>query len=149
MSVTFGCPDTEPKLVPCRFCIDARREGHVRPDETCIPGCDGLEPEYPEPQCNFANSNARDILAALGLADEELCGRVDHGDLPEFIRKIIRVINSRGIDSMAREPEEFSGAQGCKVIVCGSTPERARERFNSILVLAKWAQENGHGISWG
>jgi hypothetical protein len=86
----------------------------------------------------------------LGYTNQDdIYGAVAHEDLPEFIRKIIRVINSSGINSMAREPEEFKGAQGCKVIVCGSTPERARERFNSILVLAKWAQENGHGISWG
>lgn len=151
MSVTFCCPNSGFKTIPCTHCESARHSGYIKHDETCIPGCDGLERVYNAPECNFANGNARAVLETLGYhSEDDLYGSVKHEDLPGFIAKLIRAINSTAtVRGLVRPTEEYKGARGCNVIECGTDADRVVERFNQILVLAKWAQENGHDISWG
>lgn len=150
MSVTFS-PSGKPfEVLPCKYCEESVAMGWTAPGERCHPGCPGTMHGYAgAPECNYANGNARELLEALGQADEELCGRVKHEDLPGFISRIIRVVNSRGINSMARAEQESVGAQGCRVITCGSSSDRWIERFTGVMNVAKWAQENGFDISWG
>lgn len=150
MSVTFSCPGSGYKTVPCSYCAAARDAGYIKADENCTPGCDGTERVYDAPECNFANGNAYVVLGALGLANEELYGHVENKDLPALRKKIIRAMNSsRTVSGMVRPSEEFTGAKGCKVIQCGTPEESVLYRFNALLTLAAYAQEHGYDITWG
>ncbi|MFA5186572.1 MAG: hypothetical protein WC551_08870 [Patescibacteria group bacterium] len=151
MSVTFGCPGAQDKTIPCRICAMDLADGYTQAGETCSRGCPGTEEVSTAPECNFANVNARAVLEALGISSPELYGEIKHEDLPSFIRKIIRVMNTQAVHGMTRETRE-SGGTGtghCRVIECGTSVERCTERLDQLLTLAKWAQENNLGISWG
>lgn len=172
MSVTFCCPGSPTKMVPCWFCTEWAKE---RPDllnenGRCDDHCTGMVQESEAPECNFANDNAHGVLMALGLGhgvSGDLYGCLEHADIPGVLQKLMVLLNvdakrshlieaaSVGdplalmIAAVNGEMIPVSGDQGARVVNCGNTDEQSVRRFTSVRKLLVYASENGLDVSWG
>jgi len=78
MSVTFWCPDAPQQKVECNYCVEYP---DFEPNEhggTCSPWCTRTRMVSESPEINMSNSNAHNMLHALGLVDDDyLCGSLE------------------------------------------------------------------------
>lgn len=126
---------------PCAAC----RGGYCQPG-WCEDGIEIIE-EPGAPECNFANENARDLLAALGLGTD-LYGAIDSMEVAALIRECKRAL-AAGADAMLlRAPMLRANESRPGLLVKGTTDARARERIEALLGVCEWAQQHGAGLAW-
>jgi len=114
---------------------------------TCDPWCSSMRTVTLAPEVGWANANARQVLAALGL---EMDGEISHEDIPDMLQKILRVLNiDQIVGRMVRAPSEELGALGCKVIDFGSDTDSFRTRLNDFRNLLIHAHFRGLSVTWG
>ena len=120
-------------------------------------------------EMNLANTNARVLLQVAGLDAVDLCGSVEHSDLPAVIRRLVLALNSEGtrgafVRETVVQPSEpgrmvpvRDGSvvrlerQGGRpeVIWGGLSDEGLVERVSRLLNLFRLAQERGSEVCWG
>jgi len=107
--------------------------------------------DYPCDECNAhmlncANSNARELLAWLGLpATDELLGEVEASELAARCRR--RLWNEDRNHDPGIEGYEDSTPGQCRSIQCGRRADYLRDRTAALLVVAETA---GAGfVTWG
>lgn len=140
-------PYTEERR-PCPACA----EGY------CQPGwCeDGTEVERvpTAPECNFANDNAKNLLATVGIdPGPYLTGEVEHVELAGILAECQAALaeDADGLvrrAPMMRAPEDYRGRHGARVVVCASGDPSAKRRLRSLLVTLQWAHDNQCGVAW-
>lgn len=161
MSVTFWIPDApkDAAVIDCDFpgCVEGNRCGY------CVDGVDVVDTAE-APAANFANANARNILALLGQIepdDEDLCGSWSLDYMPIIRRAIMRARAGSRIH-LVRDASESRTAKvvngddgvttiqrGCTVIDCGNTDEQTMRRLDDIEAVVVYAQQHGWEVHWG
>lgn len=134
-----------------------------RPCTTCASGCcqpgwcvDGIESEWisDAPEHNFANDNARALLANVGIdPGEYLSGSLEPTELPSLIEVCEAALADNAQALMIRAPmlraeSNDVGTRGARVIVCESNDESAKRRIASLLEVLRFAHEYHTGVSW-
>jgi hypothetical protein len=92
------------------------------------------------PEVNLSNSNAREILALLGLDSEDLCGSTDSYD---FMGRVLLAFLS--VNDEAREAYVSGGISHATMVECGR-----REGYQSDVLrrLVLVAQSTKDDICW-
>lgn len=159
MSVTVWIPDAPTKTVPCDICEMAREQGEDR----CWEHCDGTRQVSVAPEVNWANANARQVFALLGLDADDLCGGLEANEVSNVLQAVNATM-ARGTErGLARETREERRAlrpvemldgvvalqSGPRVIECGSPAEHWTLRLEGFREVLSWAARNGVGVSWG
>lgn len=150
MSITFYCPDAPRTTRPCPFCQEAVERGYDI-DGHCDAYCDGQEEVSEAPECNFANVNALNILALLGLV-QDYCGEIAPTMFPRLLQRLMVALNSTGRRTHLVEAAAESGGEGtgqCHAIYCGNTDEQTVRRLESFRLLVAYAKEHNYPIVWG
>ena len=149
MSVTFSAPNAPTELVGCWMCADTQR-WEEDPDARCCGTCDGMLEQSTLPEINFANSNARDVLALMGCDGEDLCGSLEVTEIPAVLQRLLLAANS-GIarTHLVRPSAVEVGRKGCTVIHGGNTDESSLRRITAVQRLLSGAAKGGFGVSWG
>lgn len=137
MSVTFGlagdsgfvdCPKGCPRLPHGAY------EGEV--EASCCGECFGLGYVSNPLSLNLANTNARDLLAFLGLPSEEY-GEIRSRELQRRI-EICSLERDEGRPTVVDEG----------LILCGRSPRRMQEYLSTLLDICEEAGDLGM-ITWG
>lgn len=149
MSVTFLSPQAPTALVPCWICADVKR-WEEDPTAKCCGTCDGMMEQSILPEVNFANGNARGVLAIMGCDPEDLCGTLSASEIPVVLQRLLTVINVESQrEHLVAPPSVEKGAKGCTVFWGGNTDESTIRRLHSIQDLLSKAAKGGFGVSWG
>ena len=168
MSVTFWCPSSPRKMVPCSFCQDEWAdfpEGNGRGGK-CDRFCTGETEESEAPEVQISGADIRGILTLLGFTapmDDEPFGECTGATLRQRIMKARNVDRSALVVSPSDIPGGTAGTQvvqgddglptiqrmGPRIISMGVSDERTLSRLDRLEALAIWAQGNGAEISWG
>jgi|TARA_R110000824_G_scaffold230622_11_gene418308 hypothetical protein len=102
------------------------------------------------PEVNFANGNARGVLAIMGCDPEDLCGTLSASEIPVVLQRLLTVINVESQrEHLVAPPSVEKGAKGCTVFWGGNTDESTIRRLHSIQDLLSKAAKGGFGVSWG
>ena len=186
MSVTFWVPDAPRHDETCEWCTRARtkRDGDCALDKqwvkdpsrlsdedwarvTCDPWCGGTHEVSAAPEVNFANANARAVLALLNLNPADLCGSLQTDEISPVLQRLLVVMNRgqarahlvrEGSDRRAFEAPRMmvdpdtgmdTISRGCRVIDGGNTDEQTMRRLGTVRDLLSHAQEHGFSVSWG
>ena len=132
------------RRVPC----DACARGYCQPG-WCEDGVEIVR-EPTAPEVNYANTNARALLTALGLdAGEYLCGAIDAAEVAGAIAECEAALvpNAGGFVARSGMLREHSRSPG--LVVEGSTDARALERLGELREVLLWALAQGAGLAWG
>lgn len=149
MSVTFKSPQAPTELVACWMCADVKR-WEEDPTAKCHGTCDGMREESTLPEVNFANGNARGVLAIMGCDSEDLYGTLSVEEIPVVLQRLLKVINVEPQrEHLISQPSVEKGAKGCTVIWGGNTDDSTIRRLSDIQNLLSQAAKEGFGISWG
>ena len=169
MSVTFFCPEAPitNKRIPCdmSYCEEGNRCGYCE---------DGFEVvrESEAPEINFANTNARDILALIGLEGFGLYGVLDTKGVQVTRKFIFAAMNLPNLrkDLVRESVLTLRTGQKCseaeyqsllaldieddddipvRVYEGGNTDERTLERLASLDALFAYAEGHNYTVSWG
>lgn len=155
MSITFSLAETSEKSAPMvkRYCRDLypslREEDFigelgVHRDEG---GCYELRSAWPE--ANFSNTNAFEVLRALGLP-LGYAGTVALTGLPLIRRRLLVALNSESVPGrIAHSGRVEVGANGARMVDCSGDPDSLRRRLESVDRVLAAAQAEGLGITWG
>ena len=94
---------------------------------------------------NMANGNARSVLLALGVNDDDLCGSMRGRELTKRCEKALsmKLPGDEGFD-----PSVEKGETGPTIVYCGRPAGYVSARIREILELAKSAGDIGV-VSWG
>lgn len=138
MSVTFTSDKWQDATVICNYCEDYGGDCTVCNNKRY---CTTRQPCGPS--ANFANTNAREVLAMLGLPSDDLYGEVANKDLGNVRQRILLVSNSER--RQITRPAEQDG----RCFVNGSTTEDVKRRLANLDAVLAWAQQNGTNVSWG
>ena len=187
MSVSFFCPDAPTASTPCEWCEDARSQGKRRDDwpyldgkmvqdeavisswtdvewsrTTCSPWCKGSKETSVAPEANFANANARSLLALLGLDAEELYGSASPEECREVLQKIMLLTNKEGaVSHLDREAtderrtriETVGGMptfkQGPRMIGVPNTSADTLRRIEYLREIFSYGASNHTKVCWG
>jgi hypothetical protein len=115
---------------------------------------DGIETEWvcTAPEVNFANENAKALLATLGM------GTASSGALePMEIAGILEICEQALQETatafeirapMLRGRQEIPRGRGPRVLVFESSDEDAKRRIRDLIPVLRFAHENGVGILW-
>lgn len=136
MSVTISIQNPDMVESHCDFC-----EG-----ESDCPFCGGegiVTLPHPDHEMNLSNSNARCVLASVGLDDEWLCDSVPAEDVPAVLRRILLVINTDG-RTVTREDDIRDNW-----ISIGLDSEGVKERLQRLAKIFKAAADKQCGVRWG
>jgi len=161
MSITFGCPQApvHNQVQACDFpgCVEGARCGY------CKDGFD-IARVSEAPECNFANSNARDILRILCEDTNDMCGSWDVEHLPTIKHLLMQTKNRESTrQHLVREPSMSQAVRaiagekgdvgkiemGCKVIDCGNTDEQTIRRLEDLEELVTYAHYHKWEVTWG
>ena len=97
---------------------------------------------------NVANTNARMLLVALGLDDDDLCGSADGAD---FLGRVLLALavdrDDSGVRSAVVGGAEV-GQSGATMIDCGLPAGYFAERFGALHALAAEAARLGREVHW-
>lgn len=103
---------------------------------------------YPEvlPEVNMANTNARDVLQALGVDPEaeDWAGSFEASDLEARAMLALAFLS----ESPALESIAYANANGAKIIECGREAGYVQSRLAEIRALAALAAERGYSVGW-
>ncbi|MFD7559763.1 hypothetical protein ACFV9E_35235 [Streptomyces sp. NPDC059835] len=149
--ISCCCPAAKAAASP-HATYDAARAAY--PDEPFLaelPGCEypgrchpfiiGLDPAGDVPEVNLANSNARRVLDALGLAGElgDLAGSTAAED---FL--------GRCLMALALEPADAGvpPVQDGGFVDCGRPVGYLQARLTELHALAAWCADQGRSVSW-
>ena len=192
MSVTFSCPDAPKASHPCPRCPDAREgakqgqewpnlDGKMVRDEaviaswteaewsrtTCSPWCKGIEKVSVAPEANFANANARGVLALMGQDSNDLWGSLAPEEIPAVLQRLLVAMNRddarEGLVVERSDRHAFAQARmitdpdtglstisrGCRVLDGGNTDEQTLRRLGAVRELLSYAHEHGFSVNWG
>jgi hypothetical protein len=109
-----------------------------------VKGQYGPEPEY---WANFANVNATRMLDVAGLPND-CCGDYPLAKLPEVAQRLIRALNKREVFSQPESLVQRPDNKSCKVIDCGTTEDRERERIHCLLRIVSACIALQTDLSW-
>lgn len=151
MSVTFSVfseTTEEPKEkvylkdlydLPEEYFEDDYQMGFVKKDENGFYEYRGTWPEL-----NVANSNARALLDALGVENEELIGGFKQSQLGDFQQRVIRAMNS-----VSRiEPNTHESFQEGNFFHCGLDAECMHLYLEKLLTIINKAREVNGDITY-
>jgi hypothetical protein len=94
---------------------------------------------------NVSNTNARMLLAALGIdADEELCGMRDGAD---FLGAVLLAM-AADRDDTGVAPAEIGAPGHARMVDCGLAPGYYAEKFAALHALASEAARLGRTVAW-
>lgn len=105
-----------------------------------------------EHQLNLTNTNAKNLLRAVGLEydPEEACGCVLAKDVPALRRDTVRALNTReGRSALVREPYTSGGENTARLIEFGTDDDYATRTLARFLRFLARASELGRHIYWG
>ena len=96
---------------------------------------------------DFCNANARRILQALGLPDDD-CGSVEAHELPALRRRIIRLLNTDDAAGYTRDASVQQEPGGPTMVGFGYSEQDLKDGLTRVLRIITEAQERGTGIYW-
>lgn len=160
MSMTFWCDDAPRTTIPCRNC-KLEQDYYGDPTRKCVGYCDGTEEVSEAPELKLANTNARNVLALLGLSTDDY-GDIPVADIPAVMQRLLTAINRESsrahlvtetMETRTTRMTEVNGmstiSTGPRMIGVGNTDEQTLRRLRAAQKLLSWAVENGHPVSWG
>lgn len=109
-------------------------------DEYCFAYQPSVNAVSASPELNMANSNAREVLAVLGFADEDLCGSADGDDL------LGRILMAQAINPS--DPGRPAVGEG-NYIDCGRSVGYIDTRLDELKAIAEFAREASAEVYWG
>lgn len=110
MSVTFWAPDAP----------TTRQQPY--PDSSPEYWCDVSS----LPEVNLANGNARAMLVAMGLPDDE-CGQLLPAEMPPVVRRLLELVNDDVSRASVTQPDELW--KGCRLVARGEAADRMMARM--------------------
>jgi hypothetical protein len=186
MSVTFWCPDAPSTTEVCEWCARTRKDRDDVPaldgawvqdmdaltddqwaQARCNPWCQGTRQVSSAPEANFANANARGVLALMGLDSDDLCGSLESTEIPAVMQRLMVAMNRddarshlvaptvdrRAFDQPRVVEDPDTGlstiTRGCRVIECGNTDEHTLRRLGFVRDLLSFAHIDGYSVVWG
>jgi len=195
MSVTFFCPDAPKSTRACGYCEETREwhaeglcshqwpilDGEIIRDEariaaftpaemarlTCSPHCNGNQETSLAPEANFANANARGVLALMGQDSNDLWGSLAPEEIPAVLQRLLVAMNRddarEGLVVERSDRHAFAQARmitdpdtglstisrGCRVLDGGNTDEQTLRRLGAVRELLSYAHEHGFSVNWG
>ena len=96
------------------------------------------------PSLNVSNTNAVDLLVALCLPVDSLCGSEDAGAFRDMVLRAIALHD--GGDAIA--PSTWRGEGGATIIDCGRREGYILEKLQALLKVADSAAEFGVPVQW-
>ena len=166
MSVTVWIPEAPTKIVPCESCAIVAQHPDWPEHEAfggkCWEHCEGTQEVSTAPEANWANGNAAQVFALLGLPVEEW-GQIEANEVSNVLQTVNATLARGREQGLAREGRESGGerrmvvnAEGmpeirtsCRVIECGSPAWMWTNRLEQFRAILSWAAQNGVGVSWG
>ena len=153
MSITFSLWETDEKPAPmvkryCRELYPSLQEEDFAEDSYVL--CD--EGGYYElrsawPEANFANANARAVLALLGLPEDDY-GCIQCVDISTIRQRLMKAINDdHAVARVVREPWEGNG-KGAQLIEMGADAMSFRRRLGELSTVLEFAQRECLSIIW-
>lgn len=99
------------------------------------------------PRCNFANTNARDLLVAVGLGSE-LWGEIAAGEVSAAVARCDEALAHDAQAMLVRSGMVRETEVEGRVTTNGSSDGRARERIAELREVLRWAVEQHAGVAW-
>jgi hypothetical protein len=96
---------------------------------------------------NLANATARVVLELVDLDSDDLYGCLRLKEIPEVRRRIIRALNAH-LSDHAQKPFVWGGQRRARVIDCGLSVERVKDRLRRFDELLAYAQRTGRDVTW-
>lgn len=106
-----------------------------------------LRPLAGAPRCNFANTNARDLLVAVGLGSE-LWGEITAGEVLGAIAACDEALAHDAQAMLVRSGMVRETEVADRLTINGSSDGRARERVAELREVLRWAAEHRVGVAW-
>lgn len=99
---------------------------------------------------NLADVNARAILLAVGLdpGTYDISGAIAADEVKLVIVECERAMVSDVDGLLARSVMLRGESRSGNFVDCGSSDESALGRLSRLLVVLRWAADNGAGIAW-
>lgn len=110
-----------------------------------------LRPLAGAPRCNFANTNARDLLVAVGLmlaSDPDLWGEITAGEVLGAVAACDEALAHDAQAMLARSGMVRETEVEVRVTINGSSDGRARERVAELREVLRWAVKHRVGVAW-
>lgn len=109
-----------------------------------------LRPLAGAPRCNFANTNARDLLVAVGLcpAVSDLWGEIAADEVAAVVARCDEALAHDAQAMLARSGMVRETEVEGRVTINGSSDGRARERIAELREVLRWAVEHRAGVAW-
>jgi hypothetical protein len=104
------------------------------------------------PELNMSNVNAREILATLGLQDDDdLCGETSADDFMGRVLMALAVAPAdAGMPTYDDSTYNEDGSRiGAQYIRCGRVENYTQIKLTELHEIAEWAQRNETTVSWG
>jgi len=152
VSINFHIPDAPHRYVrvPCTspdmglVCREGDRCGYCD---------DGLEEsvDTDAPSVNLSGVNAAAFFAATGMDayGDRSCGYIEHGRIPDAIRRILRAVNTDGVaEAHARPAHDTVGAMGARSVDLGEDADDFVERAQRVQAVLVYAADHGFGVAW-
>jgi hypothetical protein len=106
-----------------------------------------LRPLAGAPRCNFANTNARDLLVAVGLGSE-LWGEIAAAEVSTTVARCNEALAHDAQAMLARSGMVRETEVEGRLTINGSSDGRARERVAELREVLRWAVEHRVGVVW-
>lgn len=133
---------------PCEACAG----GWCQPG-WCVNGVE-IEQVATTPECNFANDNARVLLATIGLdPGPYLSGEIEPVEVASILAEVEAALEADAGGMLRRAPtlraeSHGRGGRGCRWHTAGSSDARACERLEAVRSVLRWALDHGAGVAW-
>lgn len=94
---------------------------------------------------NVANGSAASLLEMVGLDPTQPCGQLTVAEIPEVMRRAIRVLNS------ARDRKAFhrESYQEGNLFSCGIDDDRVQRWLRGFIQVLRDAQDHNQDVVWG
>lgn len=103
--------------------------------------------EEEAPEVNLANTNARMVLDALGLAPEPDGEIVGTCTAQDFLGRVL-VATAVAPEDPGMPATEQSGLGGARLVDCGRAPGYVQDRLDALREVAEWAASRDRSITW-